>query len=90
MKEKLLRTFASINTTNPEKKFIHTNKLSYNFIALIICYVLTRLTRYVRYNVARSRNLCCHGNATLHPLLIRFGVYGVVNNIKVFTVATEM
>jgi len=37
MKEKMLRTFASRNTTNLEKKFIYTNKLSYNFIALIIC-----------------------------------------------------
>jgi len=36
-----------------------------------------------------SRNHCCHGNATVRFLFIADGADVVVNNIKVFRVATE-
>jgi hypothetical protein len=45
---------------------------------------------YVRYIVARSRNDCGHGNATVCSLFIVAGVDVVVNNIKMFSVAMEM
>jgi hypothetical protein len=43
-----------------------------------------------RYIVARSRNHCCHGNATMHSLFIPIGVAVPANNVKVFSVAMEI
>ena len=46
---------------------------------------------YVKlYIVARLRNHCCHGQATILYLFIPVGVDVAVNNIKVFSVAMEM
>ena len=42
------------------------------------------------YIVARSRNHCCHANATIRSLFIVVGVYVAVSNIKVFIIAMEM
>ena len=53
--------------------------------------VPTRQTLYVqRYIVVRSRNRCCHGNATIRSLLIVIVVDVAVNTIKVFSVAVAM
>ena len=37
----------------------------------------------------RSRNHCCHGNATVPSLLIVLGVDVAVSSVKVFSVAME-
>ena len=42
-----------------------------------------------RYIVTRSRNLYCHGNGRGRSLFIVVGLYVAVNNIKVFSAATE-
>jgi hypothetical protein len=42
------------------------------------------------YIVARSRNHCCHGNATISSTFIVVGVHVAVNDIKVFSFVMEM
>jgi len=53
--------------------------------------LITRYTMYVRrYIVVRRRNHCCHENGKKRSLLIVVSVGVAVNNIKVFSVGTEM
>ena len=43
-----------------------------------------------KYIIYHSRNHCCHGNATVRSPFIADDADVVINNIKVFRVATEI